>query len=301
MPYTLIQGTFHLVNQTQNGSPSGFEPDGDSIHFKPTNPALLDRLKRLDQPYRLTNIGSVNLRIEGIDSLELHYRPDGGGPNSHQPRPLADDARDFLTAHLGLGVPAYSPPRRVRIKPPVAQDATPGYILSRSLEVHGRPVSFVFAGDPPQADGSQVFLTVPMLENSLNFQSVLQGHAYPLFYDTLFVELREALAKAVQAARIAGRGLWPQDVSQAGVSVTQQSDLENDGVIFPKLFRRLTDYLARGNVGVGGFLSSLADTDEQILDLTDDNFTHFDTIVSVNTDTVSMTRAPEEVVFISAK
>jgi hypothetical protein len=44
MPFILIQGTFHLVGQTQAGNPTGFEPDGDSIQFKPANPQLLDRL-----------------------------------------------------------------------------------------------------------------------------------------------------------------------------------------------------------------------------------------------------------------
>ena len=38
MPFIVIQGTFHLVGRTQAGNPSGFEPDGDSIQFKPTNP-----------------------------------------------------------------------------------------------------------------------------------------------------------------------------------------------------------------------------------------------------------------------
>jgi len=38
MPFILIQGTFHLVGQTQAGNPTGFEPDGDSVQFKPANP-----------------------------------------------------------------------------------------------------------------------------------------------------------------------------------------------------------------------------------------------------------------------
>jgi hypothetical protein len=47
MPFILIQGTFHLVGHPQPRNPSGFEPDGDSVQFKPPNPALLDQL---DQP-----------------------------------------------------------------------------------------------------------------------------------------------------------------------------------------------------------------------------------------------------------
>jgi hypothetical protein len=62
MPFILIHGTFHLVGRTQAGNPSGFEPDGDSIQFKPTNPQLLDRLDQPGRPYRLTLIDSTQLR-----------------------------------------------------------------------------------------------------------------------------------------------------------------------------------------------------------------------------------------------
>jgi hypothetical protein len=62
MPFIVIQGTFHLVGRTQAGNPSGFEPDGDSIQFKPANPQLLDRLDQPGRPYRLTLIDSTQLR-----------------------------------------------------------------------------------------------------------------------------------------------------------------------------------------------------------------------------------------------
>ena len=50
MPLIVIQGTFHLVGAPRPAT-SGFEPDGDSIQFKPTNPTLLNQL---DQPGRPT-------------------------------------------------------------------------------------------------------------------------------------------------------------------------------------------------------------------------------------------------------
>jgi hypothetical protein len=119
MPFILIQGTFHLVGQTQAGNPAGFEPDGDSIQFKPANPQLLDRLTQLARPYRLTSIGSTQLRFEGTDALELHLG------STHQPRPLADQAREFLTGELHLNPVAYRPPRNLQVNPPVARDAAP--------------------------------------------------------------------------------------------------------------------------------------------------------------------------------
>lgn len=119
MPFVLIQGTFHLVNRTSAGSETGFEPDGDSIQFKPTDEKLLDRLEQVGRPYRLTRIGSTQLRFEGIDALELHFRPENG-PESHQPRPLADDSRDYLTGRYRLNPVAYVQPRGIRVDPPRA-------------------------------------------------------------------------------------------------------------------------------------------------------------------------------------
>ena len=306
MPFTIIQGTFHLVNRTQNGNESGFEPDGDSIHFKPFNASLLDNLTQLQRPYRLTNIGSVMLRFEGIDALELHYSPSSGGPSTHQPRPLGDSARDFITGLLGLNPVPYVQPRGIRVDPPVPKDATPGYILSRSLEVHGRPVSFVFAGAAPNADGSQVFLSRQKFKTSLNYKLVLNGHAYPLFYDTLFIDLRRALAEATDQARQGGVGVWASDRTTAGLSVTSQAQLEAGGVIYPKLFRRLTDYLAETGGGLAGFNAWLAAKGERVEDTdpnsaTFGNHTGFDNMVRVQGNTVKMLRKPEHLVVISEK
>ncbi|HKQ99924.1 MAG TPA: hypothetical protein VJT09_04580 [Pyrinomonadaceae bacterium] len=306
MPFTLIKGTFRLVNETQNGAETGFEPDGDSIHFRPDDSSLLDELTQLDKPYRLTNIGSVMLRFEGIDALELHYSPSHGGHETHQPRPLGDAARDFLTGELDLNPVPYAPPRNLRVKPPVDRDATPGYILSRSLEVHGRPVSFVFAGEAPENDGAQVVLKVPRFRRSLNYKLVENGFAYPLFYDTLFIDLREALIQAVESARQSNFGIWNEDLTMSGVTATSQAKLEADGVVFPKLFRRLTDYLAQTSGGLGDFKDWLAAMNERVQDINPDsptftNNTGYDTFIKVQGNKVKMTQRPEHVVFISDK
>jgi endonuclease YncB( thermonuclease family) len=295
-----------LVNRTASGAPTGFEPDGDSIHFRPADPALLDRLRVLARPYRLSAIGSVQLRLEGLDALEIHYSPDGGGPvvpPAGAPRRAGARLPDRL---LGMNPVPYAPPRNVRVRPPVPVDATPGYIVSRSLEINGRPVSFAFAGEPPVPDGTEVILTVEEMRRSLNYQLLRAGHAYPLFYDTLFYDLRNEMARAVRQARRYKRGLWPQDRSADGISVARQSDLEQSGVIFPKLFRRLTDFLAQtrndpGRAGLAGFAPWLERTREQVLDIPLVHFTHFDNRVEIAGDTVRLALPPEEMVFISAK
>jgi endonuclease YncB( thermonuclease family) len=297
VPFTVLTGTFHLVGRTAAGNPSGFEPDGDSMQFKPDQPQLLDTLDQVGRPYKLSAIGSTQLRFEGVDALELHYA------GSHQPRPLADDARDYLTGRLGLNPVPYRKPELVRVKPPVQKDGTRGYILTRALEANGRAVAFAFAGESPDPDGADdVFLKPAALKKSLNFRSVENGHAYPLFYDTLFADLRDSLATAAQNARTARKGLWASDRSTSGVSVANQGDLERDGVVFPKLFRRLTAFLDKGQGTLADFPAFLAETREQVVELdANSNFTHFDTLVKVDGGAVSMTTAAEQIVFVSAK
>jgi endonuclease YncB( thermonuclease family) len=295
MPFLVIEGTYHLVGRTTGGNASGFEPDGDSMQFKPKHPALLDKLRRTGSAVRLTSIGSTQLRFEGIDALEMHFA------GTHQPRPLADDARNFLTGKLDLNPVPYRNPSGVRVQPPVQRDATAGFILSRALEQHGRPVSFAFTGSPPEPDGSELTLRPTLLRKSLNFASLAAGDAYPLFYDTLFAELRSVLTKAAETARDDGLGLWASDRSQLGLDVSDQAALERDGVVFPKLFRRLTEFLRQQVGPLDQFLPWLAAKREQVLDLTTDGFKHFDNVLEVEDETVRLIRRPEELVFVSAK
>jgi hypothetical protein len=180
VPFTLIKGTCHLVDKTKAGKLVGFAPDGDSLAFKPDKASLLDRLEILDKPYKLTAINSVQLRFEGIDVLELHFRGKSG-PERRQPQPLAEESRDFLTGKFGLNPVPYSPPRLIKVKPSVVRDGAQGFILSRALDVHGRPVSFVYVGSPaPRKDGATVVLDGPLLRKSLNCKSLTAGEAYPL-------------------------------------------------------------------------------------------------------------------------
>jgi endonuclease YncB( thermonuclease family) len=300
MPFMLIAGTFHVVGRTKLGNPSGFEPDGDSMQFRPATPALLSHLKRLVQPVRLTSIGSTQLRFEGIDALELHFMSGKSGV-VHQPRPLADDARDFLTKQLRLDPVHYKPPSDLRVEPPASRDGAKGYILSRALDVHGRPVAFVFQGRPPKKDGSEVQLDSKLLRQSVNYLTLRAGNAYPLFYDTLFADLRNVLAKAAGDARARKLGLWKQDGSTRGVGAADRAMLEKDGVTFPKLFRRLVEYFGQGGTDLAGFLPWLQASEEQVLDLTKDNVTHFDNVVRVRGSKVALTRKADQLVFFSAK
>jgi hypothetical protein len=67
MPFTLIKGNFRIV---------GAAPDGDSVRFYPTDRKAF---AKAGLSVRLNSRGGVQLRLEGIDALETHYRPQARG------------------------------------------------------------------------------------------------------------------------------------------------------------------------------------------------------------------------------
>jgi hypothetical protein len=113
--------------------------------------------------------------------------------------------------------------------------------------------------------------------------------------------LRTVLAKAATTARQARRGVWRSDRSRSGLVVGSQTDLEQNGVIFPKLFRRLTEYLRHRGGDLSQFLPWLEGTREQLLELPTRNFTHFEDVLDVQGNTIKLRRRPEQLVFVSAK
>jgi endonuclease YncB( thermonuclease family) len=208
MPFCVIKGTFRVVGQNKKGTATGFQPDGDSIQFKPDDPALLDKLEQVKAPYTLTGIGSLNLRFEGIDAAELRYQ------GARQANPFPEDSRNALTKATALDPVNYSA-SGTTVRPPAVNDGQRGHILSRSLEAHGRPVSFAYLGGPARADGASVFLDVPRLKKRLDWRQFADSEAYPLFYDTLFNDLRDALSAEAAKAKAAKKGIWQEDVEGA--------------------------------------------------------------------------------------
>ncbi|WP_207480079.1 hypothetical protein [Arenibaculum pallidiluteum] len=283
MPFKIIAGTFRVVN---------YSPDGDSVRFGPNVPSFLGDLS--GPPASVNQRGDVQLRIEAIDTLETHYSAAGGG-TLNQPLDLATKARQRLLDFVGITDVVWD---RRGMNVVSARDGTEGYILSRAVEKFGRPVAFVFAGPPPETDGSEVFLDEDRLQASYNHVVLAEGLAYPTFYTGLFADLRRALATATRQARTAGLGIHARDATTTGFNATSLSVVTDDAVILPKLFRRIVEHM----VGVGtaiGFKGSLAASREPVLDLATANFTHFDTFVeqAPGTTAIRLTRDPEELVF----
>lgn len=116
--------------------------------------------------------------MEDIDALEKHAI-----------QPHAQDARDANLQLLGTEG---------------QEDAvgSRGYILTREGDKKsGRPVCFVYAGDTDEDDGSSVFLLPARLRESVNYLLLEAGMVCPLFYETLFKELRDELLVGLKGPR----------------------------------------------------------------------------------------------------
>jgi endonuclease YncB( thermonuclease family) len=276
MSFIVITGTFHVV---------GYSPDGDSIRFKADKKTNWTKLS--GPSVELNARQHAQLRFEAIDTLETHYE------GEHQPLDLATKALEFLLAGLGITGVQWNGQRTKVTK---ANDGTRGYILSRSVEPNRRPVAFVFAGTPPEADGSRVFLDAQRMRQSLNFQSLEAGLAYPTYYKGLFHDLRSELAKETKRARKAKRGIWAKDRTNVGFVVKNLASITDQHVILPKLFRRLVKYLEGGG-SVAKFKEYLQKQPEGVTIISTAHFTHFDTVVEVTGKTAKLTEPPENLMF----
>src|SRR5436309_2720540 len=122
MSYRLVKGAFVTV---------GSQPDGDSVHFRPDNPDLLKNLPvgtNKEGDARISTKGESQLRMEGVDALELHFTTIA----DHQEINAARRARDvLLLTLLGFGEVQFNPNETATSSVP---PAVPGYILTNGLD-----------------------------------------------------------------------------------------------------------------------------------------------------------------------
>lgn len=269
MPFTLIKGSF---------APELGRPDGDSMRFVADDPAPFFRLRRRGAPPKInaTN-GSIQLRYEAIDTMES--------------RALDAFSAPATAANLDLAG-TEGGTRRAR-----------GHLFSTQLGPHGRPIVFAFAGEASQPDGAEIFLGPDDIMTSLNVQLLAAGHAYPLFYDTLFDDLRQRCTEVTLAAQAAGRGVWAADRTLE--PTRWDDDLGALPPIFPKLWRRLDAY-ARDETffdpqrPLAGFKPWLEiERPERVSVPSEDLFTGFDNLVETTDETVRLTVAPHRMVIVS--
>ncbi|MCL4250575.1 MAG: lamin tail domain-containing protein [Anaerolineae bacterium] len=294
MPYKLIKGQFiiHYPDQPRNGP----QPDGDTVKFLPDNRLLVETLPR-DSGVGpdFNRSGIISLRFEAVDALELHF----GG--SHQNMQWAEAARDFLLERMGFGLVTYFPDKTAVVQS-VEHHPIPGYILASSIEGNGRIVSFVYTGSTPDVDGADVWVDAARVEQSLNADLLREGHAYPVFYSTLPVSLREACARLSVAARTAGKGFWPFETMTPthAATIFSVDDVEQL-VLWPKVGRRLISFFSAGNLTLNAFDAWLrADpiNRDDYLILPDRELGNMHDVVEIAGDTIRMKYRPEDVIIL---
>lgn len=264
MPFVLIRGTFE---------PTSGVPDGDSVRFQAENDTLFDKLEgRIE----FKSGGQVQLRYEGIDALEKAAI-----------QPFSSSATKRNIQLLGG-----------------EQSGLPGYILSSHADGNGRPVCFVFTGDPPDWDntGRGDELQADLLRQSVNYSLLQEGHVYPMFYETLYKELRDEMVAATEEARAANREIWSADRSTDGFRVDIPPNLSALPPIFPKLWRRLQSFYQRQsnrNKGIGVFIRELSRGKDRLFTIPDQRSIKFSTALKVNGNKITMLYKPEEMVFES--
>jgi endonuclease YncB( thermonuclease family) len=214
----------------------GKSPDGDSIRFIPENPALLTGLAGADAIDPSAD-GSVQLRLDGIDTPETHYNA--------LAQPLGEVARDELLAWCGFSEVRWNADQVVSSQP----DSIPATVLTRMADVNGRPIALLLVGSGLPADGASVAVDDALVARTANFALASSGAAYPTVYGTTPEPVRLALLAPAREAYDAGRGVWAVDAS-GGFELRSQASIGPAGaLILPKLFRRCTDYLKAGMSG----------------------------------------------------
>ncbi len=260
MSFLTIKGVFNPQ--------SGF-PDGDSVRFLAEDDTLFDQLEgQID----IKPGGEVQLRYEGIDALEKSAK-----------NPFSSDATEANIQLLG----GHS-------------NGLPGYILSSHSDKNGRPVCFVFTGDSPAPDGTNIFLDADLLKQSINYQLLAEGLVYPMFYETLYKELRDGMTKAVEAARQSDRGIWAEDASTKGVTIKPPVNLAQLPPMFPKLWRRLEAFYGRPSnrtKTVQEFVNALAQGRDRLFTVPDQRSIKFSTTMAVSKDKLKLLYKPEDMIF----
>lgn len=281
MSFKVIKGTFHIV---------GYSPDGDSIRFKAFDPANWEMLE--GRKVALNSKGHAQLRIEAIDTLETHYK------NQHQPLQWADAAALRLFSLLGIKNVTWNPSHSRVLS---ADDGVEGFIVSRTTEENGRPVSYVFNASLDMQDGQDVFLEKPLVRKSANFRLLREGLAYPTFYDGLFYDLRELFAAETEKVRAKKIGLWAADSSHKFMQITSLADVTDTLVILPKLFRRMVAFFKDNPIfDPIKFLQFLDDGNERVLVLHKLHFTHLEDVLEVKSSgEIRLKEKPEELVFLA--
>lgn len=279
MSYKLITGEFRI---------KGFSPDGDSLRFKPDTQAGIRMLNAMGAEAKGTS-GTYQLRFEGIDALETHYK------NKHQYWPLASAAAKRLLDVMGFEDVEYGKREVVGVR----KDDMPGYILTRRIDNHQyrRAVAFVVPGRSSRPTTESLFIDENLVSKTVNATLAREGLAFPAFYTSLPWDLRLYFTDLVAGARKKHLGIWKRDVTNkfTAVSLSKLDEL----TLWPKLYRRLLAYFGTGARGLAGFEKWLRaggpKCDDEIIILSRGERANLHNVLDIDATRIRMNRPPEDI------
>lgn len=305
--YSLLKGTFYIFfEEDPKGGP---EPDGDTVRFVPDDPFRVLTLRKFG--FRCPDISrrGINVRFEGIDSLETHYSVQLKGKpqiTTHQALKFALEARDFLLDRLGFRGIQYWPVEDIRYKvSSVSNHPRRGFVLANGIDGNGRLLDFVYPEDSSlqnREDGKAVFLNPELLRQSLNMALVEAGLAYAELYTSLPADLVSYFVQAIDTERKADKGIWHDE----HVSTTRATEIDGLAklktlVLWPKLFRRLAVFFVEGHTSLNDFDAWLREDpihrDDRLI-LPNREFGNIHDLVVIEGDTLRLRHEPENVIIL---
>ncbi|MCI4671235.1 MAG: hypothetical protein MRZ79_24055 [Bacteroidia bacterium] len=345
MDYYLIKGQFHVV---------GYSPDGDSIMFEADSPKMWDRIEsqmvdRFKEKLE-EGEGAVQLRLQGIDALETHYSsPPIAPPKEYrsvsyakaekpkmlklrQPVEFGQIATEKLLKFLGTTSVTWASNfgrkwiREISVSEKGEETAfnkkneggLDGFIVTNDIEKNGRPISWIFPGNTRLRDGSKLDTSdlLEIIKDSLNYNLLASGLVYPYFFMTLASPLRQALIYGVLNAQRQKMGIWKLDKTQEGMSVKRLSQLTDELLLWPYLFRRIVKNQYKRNMeGYWEAASKkksyvadeealhletfFSDTNPYVFMVKESDFVRLDQVVSISKDKFKLNTHPGNIVFLS--
>lgn len=203
--------------------------------------------------------GKVTIRLQGIDSPELHYRPEalpsdktsaGKAITANQRKRYHDVNKEYRQKQGEISCDALYK----LLNPPGGATVLPCTVLTQVNS----------PGDPFDTYGrlvGDVLVTIGGKQININQWLCNNGWTLPAFYDSMTNDEINVLRALCRQARKQTKGIWPQFSNKiAPFNFAQQYEdpkkiainlaKDKGKFIIPKLFRRQTTYAARKSAGV---------------------------------------------------
>lgn len=221
VPFLTLKG--HVVVKNNQ------HPDGDTLSFAADTPFTKGRVNT-NVPVDASGSKTVNVRLQSIDAPEK-TQPWGAASRDALLRYFG-----FIPARLGLSTTDFT-----------ANGGTvkiPGWLATHGLDGNQRPLGYLFRRNPGFTHGREIPAehVLKVLKHSANYAQVSSGAAYPAFYENTDETHAALFKKIADHARIAKRGVWALDTTTRGFIPTPDALGSQGALIYPKFFRRVTDW-----------------------------------------------------------